>query len=471
MGFIIAILFVLFAASMVWLVFHCWARLPEAGDSSPIPSTRWLVSWTLRGVLVPAAFWLVCNLGWLPGLPPLLSAVEAAQASGQPWVGRALGLSGIGIMLMTSYWAALTFGMLVWLVRESAQNRADFNGTLLVWSLVMLPVGALILLIGGGQATGLALLAWLGPVAYRSLPALNQVERSPGYAAAIGKIKLGKYNEAEMEVIKELEHCENDFNGWMMLAELYAIHFQDFEQARQTIIDLCDQSQTTPSEISVAMHRLAEWYLRLRDDPVGARQALEAICTKFPDTHLARMARLRINQIPETKEELLEQRRGKTYHLPALHDEFDEAPRSEPTDVMAVQRRADTLVERLKRDPMNIAARDELARLFADQLGRPALAIDQIDLLLEIEDQPANLRAEWMGLKAAWLLRQDENDPRGREVLEQILRSYPETLQALAARRRIDLINERLRVARLGSRKADRPKIVIRMDDEPDKPS
>jgi hypothetical protein len=463
MGFITAILF---ATSMVWLAFHCWVRVPEVGDPDSISSTRWLLRWAMQGVLVPAVFWLACNLDLIPGLPPLLPAVEAAQHSGQPWVGTALFLSGIGIMTMTSYWAALTFGMLVWLIRERTENRADFNGTLLVWSLLMVPVGGIILLIGGWQATGFAIVAWLAPVAYRALPGLERVDRAPSYAAAIGKIKLGKYSEAEMEVIKELEQCESDFNGWMMLAELYAIHFKDFDQARQTIIDLCDQPDTTPSEISVAMHRLAEWYLRLREDPVGARQALEAVCTKFPDTHLARMARLRINQIPDSREELLEQRRGKTYHLPALHDEFDEAQQSVGTDPEAARQRAETLITRLKRDPMNIPAREELARVFANQLGKPTLAVDQLDLLLELDDQPASAQAEWLGLKAACLLRENPDNPVGRQVLEQILRRFPETAQALAAQRRIDLINERVHVARLGSLKKQRPKIVIRMDEE-----
>jgi hypothetical protein len=249
-----------------------------------------------------------------------------------------------------------------------------------------------------------------------------------------------------------------------MLAELYAVHFHDFDQARQTLIDVCEQPGTTPSQVAVALHRLSDWCLRLRDDPAAARQVLEALCTKYPDTHLARMARLRINQIPETREELLEQRRGKTLHLLALHDDLEEAP-PVPLEVAQARERAEQLVDRLRRDPDRIEAREEFARLLADHLAKPEAALDQLDLLLGMDGQPESKQAEWLGLKASWLLRHFPEDPRGRAALEKILSDFPASPQALAARRRIHLLNEQALVARIGPAKP-RPRIVIRRDKE-----
>ena len=50
-------------------------------------------------------------------------------------------------------------------------------------------------------------------------PSILHVKPTPPmYARAIARMKFGKYSEAELEIIRELEKCEDDFEGWMMLA-------------------------------------------------------------------------------------------------------------------------------------------------------------------------------------------------------------------------------------------------------------
>src|SRR5438552_5986686 len=100
-----------------------------------------------------------------------------------------------------------------------------------------------------------------------------------------------------------------------MLSELYATNFKDVAEAEQTVLEICDQLKTTPSQLSVALHRLSEWHLNLADNPDAARRALQMICDRLPGTHLARMAQLRINQLPETVEELRERRSHKPIPL------------------------------------------------------------------------------------------------------------------------------------------------------------
>src|SRR5205823_4090341 len=120
---------------------------------------------------------------------------------------------------------------------------------------------------------------------------------------AIAKMKFGKYTEAEWEIIRELEKSEDDFEGWMMMAELYANHFHDLAEAEQTILEICDQPRTTLPQLSIALHRLADWHLKLACDPDAARRALQMICDRARGTHLARMAQLRLQQLPATAEE------------------------------------------------------------------------------------------------------------------------------------------------------------------------
>ena len=102
---------------------------------------------------------------------------------------------------------------------------------------------------------------------------------------------------------------------------------------------------------------------------------------------------------------------------------------------------ANECVEKLKHDPNNVPAREKLARLFAEQLDRADLGIEQINLLLEMPDQEEGRRAEWWGLIAAWQLKYRQDPDAARQILERLVREFPHTPQALAAQRRIRLID------------------------------
>jgi hypothetical protein len=199
--------------------------------------------------------------------------------------------------------------------------------------------------------------------------------------------------------------------------------------------------------MSIALHRLADWHLKLKADPYAARWALQIICDRLKGTHLAHMAQLRINQLPATQEEYRDQQIPKPIPLPALGDALDDEPATAGPKLERYQAAelANACVEKLKRDPNHLPAREQLARLFAEQLDRADLGIEQITLLLEIPDQPEAVRAEWLGLCAAWHLKYRHDLPQAREILQRLVREFPQTPQALAAQRRIRLINEQVR--------------------------
>src|SRR5262249_26080226 len=139
----------------------------------------------------------------------------------------------------------------------------------------------------------------------------------------------GKYSEAEWEIIRELEKCEDDFEGWLMLAELYANNYRDIHEAERTIMEICDQPTLTPSQLSIALHRLADWQLKIGSDPDAARRSLQIVVDRLRGSHLARMAQLRMNQLPQSKEELREQEQARPIPLPALGDKLEAAGMSE----------------------------------------------------------------------------------------------------------------------------------------------
>ena len=95
----------------------------------------------------------------------------------------------------------------------------------------------------------MTLTLWLIPVAYLSLPTWRTKKRPPTYTRATALMKRGNYNQAEWEVIRELEKCENDFDGWLLLAELYAVHFKDLGAAERTVCDMFSQRETNVSQI------------------------------------------------------------------------------------------------------------------------------------------------------------------------------------------------------------------------------
>ena len=231
----------------------------------------------------------------------------------------------------------------------------------------------------------------------------------------------------------------------MMLADLYANHFNDLAEAEQTILELCNHPKVTPSQLSVALHRLSEWQLKRAQDPAAAARALRMVCDRLPGTHLAHMAQLRINQLPGTAAELREQQTARPIPLPALGDQMDSPSPLAGIDRDKAAKLANACVEQLKQNPDNTGAREKLARILAERLDRALPGIDQINLLLEMPNRSDSERAEWLGLIAAWQIKYCHDLDTGRKLLERLIREFPDSPQALAARRRLELLDRELR--------------------------
>jgi hypothetical protein len=405
---------------------------------------NWLLVWALQGLILPILIWAIMNYGISWSLQPFMPEIQAAQNSGDPWLRTYLRVLGRGIFIVATDWATIT---LLWAIVRAAfsleeeQAGEDFKALCLTSAIAMLLPAMGVIYLGGLPLLGFAAFGMCVPVAAYAPNIVKTKKLPPMYGRAIAKLKFGKYSEAEMEIIQELERYEDDFQGWMMLAELYANHFNDMAEAEQTILDICDQPKTTASQISVALHKLADWYLKHAQDPEAARRALQMICNRLPGTHLARMAHLRINQLPRSPQELLEQQGASPIPLPALGDALDQPPPEAKVSRARAKEMAEECVQRLNDDPNNVGARERLARIFTEMLGKPELGIEQVQLLLNMPDQTDLQRAEWLGTVAAWHIRYRNDPEAGRTVLEKIINEYPETPQALMARRRLRLMS------------------------------
>lgn len=424
----------------------CKLAIPLASEEEQVQETKRLAVWLAKGLLLPLAVWTVMNLGVAWSLPPFIPAIQAAKNAGTGWVPVLCYFLAAGFFLISSSWSVTTLGWrlgVAWIAtREEA--RAQFKELCATCLLFLFLPAAGLIWFGGWPLAPLAVGLIVGTVAGFAPPIVHSKRKPPMYSRAIARMKFGKYSDAEWEIISELEKAEDDFEGWMMLADLYANHFHDLKEAERTVLEICTRPETTGPQLSIALHRLADWNLKLTGDLEGARFALGLISERLPGSHLAHMAQLRIAQLPETLDEL-RQRKGSraVVRLPALGDSLDTEP---PAPISRAERAkaadlANACVERLNEDPNNVPAREKLARLFAERLNKAELGIEQLNLLLDLPEEPDLRRAEWLSLIAAWNLKYLQDPGAARTVLERLANEFPNTPQALAARRRLQLMN------------------------------
>ena len=460
---------ILFLLGMIALGAFYWRELFPDDE---VYNKRWLLTWMGKGALLPVVTWVALNVGSRPVMPMFVKVKPPTSPAG--WfamfmfaVNYVCAQTAPALFIIGSYWAALTVGWLVWSAAQRgelrAQDRQDFLVSALVWCGLLSPVVALLLYTYGLKVIGLALLICFCPLAHHALN-LKPVKLAPAYAQAIASLKRGKYHQAEQAIIGELEKCETDFDGWLMLAELYAKQFHDLGEAERTVRGICDDPANTLAQAAIALNKLADWQLQFRNDPGDARRALQEIVRRGPGTHLAKMAELRMKQLPATVAEWKEQHRAHTVHLPALGDQLDTEERPAPkiSEYKALDL-SNEYVERLKENPADVPTREKLAHVFADQLDRTTLAIEQIESLMEMPNQPPEKMAGWLALIAAWEIRRGGDRQAARARLEQLLREYPKSVQALAARRRLELLNQEEHAAKTGKPPPtpDTPRLTI----------
>jgi len=299
MWFIITIFVALVLAACIWVVRRFWEPLLAVG-CLPTESRLWL--WALKGVAIPMLLWLGFNFLLIPGHVATMPKVALAGAQAGTWTRIALELLFPALPLVASGWAAATLAWLVTRMVLHTESRNEILGAGIFWGLVLSPVAALILFSFGWSGVGIALIVMLLPV-LRDLLALGQPKRlPPAYERALERLKRGDHSAAEVEIIRQLEKRENDFEGWMLLAGIYAKHFGDLAEAERTVREVCRQPTITRREYCTALMQLGEWHLQLRFDTAAARAVWSEVCERFPHTEFADTARRRIERLTNATE-------------------------------------------------------------------------------------------------------------------------------------------------------------------------
>ncbi len=420
-----------------------WAVWKCAPVDGQFPALRAEWPWLAKGLFVPFALWVLMNLGLSDELQPFMPSIQAVQNAGLPWFPIFLRVALGGLLIISSCWAALT---LVWLILRAyhgleADLKFEFRATCFTSVFLMGIPAAVLLYLGGWSLIGLVVVMLCAPMIGYGAPILHRPKRRPMYSRAVARMKMGDYSDAEQEILRQLEKAENDFDGWMLLAELHATRFKELGEAEKIILDLCVHPDTTPGQTSVALQKLADWQITLAADPEAAARTLQLICDRLPGTHLATMAAARKAQLPSNRE-YHEQRNPKPIPVPVLPSIMSSesslhAEKLKTNDALA---QVNELTEKLTKNPDSISDRERLARLLAEPLGQADLAIEQIELLLDLHNQPGVKRVEWLTLIAGWQLQLQHDEAAASATLAKIIAEFPSSPQAFTAQRRLSLM-------------------------------
>jgi len=149
----------------------------------------------------------------------------------------------------------------------------------------------------------------------------------------------------------------------------------------------------------------------------------------------------RIKQLPRSAEEFEESRKPKKIQLPALREDLGESGAKKKTKAEA-SLEANQLVERLTEDPNDVRSREKLAGVFAADLGKADLGMEQLRMLMEMPGTSDEQKAKWLAQIAAWELELKKNEAKYEGLLKEIIEKYPQTAHAFAAQRRLFLLDQ-----------------------------
>jgi outer membrane protein assembly factor BamD (BamD/ComL family) len=286
----------------------------------------------------------------------------------------------------------------------------------------------------------------------------GESEPQPFYAIAEAKRKHGDYAAAIAEIEAQLQVFPKDFKGHLLLAEIKAENLLDLDGAQLVIERFVSQSGLAPSHVAYALNRLADWHLKLAQDPDTARIILERILTLMPDTEAAQVAHQRIAHLP-TRDYLIETHERTPVHL-ERHEEkiglrHDFTGLKPPPEDHAAS--ASQLVKRLQEFPYDNEAREKLALIYADHYQRLDLAADQLDQLIKQPNQPPHEVVRWLNMIADLQVKLAGDVDAGRQTLQRIIDRYPNSAAAESAKRRMAYLQTELatrkegRVVKLGT--------------------
>src|SRR5437899_3774625 len=267
----------------------------------------------------------------------------------------------------------------------------------------------------------------------------------PFYSVAFARRKQGRYQEAIKEIQQQLERFPDDFTGQIALAQIQAEDLNDLAGAQQIIQRICSQEGHTPSQLSGALMQLADWQLKYWQDPDSAREALEEIRGRFPDSEYAHVAAQRIAHLA-TREHLLEAQNRTAIHLPIGEEDIGLARRKTETPVVDdLAAKAAEYVKHLELHPLDCDVREKLAVIYAEHYQRIDYAIDQLEQVLQQPGVGVRHAGRLLNTMADIHIKFGSDHEAARQCLQRIIDQFPNSAPAETARQRLGTLKLELR--------------------------
>jgi tetratricopeptide (TPR) repeat protein len=265
----------------------------------------------------------------------------------------------------------------------------------------------------------------------------------PFYSIARAKRINQQYDEAIALIEEQLERFPDDFNGLMMIAEIQAVDQKNLSGAAETIELICESQMDRPQNVASALTALADWYLKVYRDRDAALGCFERIRNSFPKHKVAMEAAQRIAHMPseEMLDESVERRRIVLVEQPKIGirkptDLVVEAARESPDAAIA------RLSGQLEMHPMDRTSREELATLYAEQMGDLPLAIEQLDFLLNLPQLGKQDKTKLLHRMTDLQVRFGDDLAAAEKPLDRIISSFPNSPMAEQASRRKMLLKK-----------------------------
>jgi len=273
-----------------------------------------------------------------------------------------------------------------------------------------------------------------------------EVDPQAYYSIAEAKRKRGHYPEAIAEIRKQLKKFPTDYTGQLLLAEIQAENLNDLPGAELTVQRFCNQPGHAPRNIAFALNTLADWHLKYALDRDAAKQDLEQIVERLPDSEFALLAQQRIGHLASPEHLLSVHDRPRVQLRPGVQNIglLQSSGHLIPTGADPAQL-AQEFVRQLSEHPQDTEAREKLAVLYADHYQRLDLASDQLQQLIDQPNQPAKQVVHWLNLLADLQIRHGADHDVVAQTLHQIIERFPDLAAASLARNRLNLLKLELK--------------------------
>jgi tetratricopeptide (TPR) repeat protein len=264
-------------------------------------------------------------------------------------------------------------------------------------------------------------------------------EPKPYYSIALTKRKLNRPLEAIIAIREQLAKFPNDFEGVTLLASIQAEDMKDLQSAEITFNHFCDSSAAPPKQVAAALTQMADWHLKIAQDADSAREVLEKIIARFPETGLSLQASQRIAHLGGAEKVLLAAHDRQRVFVPEGIKNIGLLDSSEhliPAETDPAQLAAD-FVKHLEQHPLDTEVREKLAIIYARHYKRLDLATLELKQLIEQPNQPYKRVAHWLNLLADLQIHGGADYDTVRGTLEKIVEMFPDLPVAEIARLRL----------------------------------